>query len=218
MNATRPIPAGSGDPGPEPQSPAAVDESGYGTAGYGDVMGAEAVGETGTDVREHGAPPVTEDAADADTDTADEGRPRAEPMRQIRRLRLVGTAGVVARSREFLREALHDWGWLPSETEEQRATAEDALLVVSELVTNACLHAGGPDELRVGHAAKVLRIEVVDGGEGDPALRTTRRAGQPGGHGMFIVERLCLDWGVAHDTASGGKTVWAEVAAPPGLA
>ncbi|MFR9724745.1 ATP-binding protein [Streptomyces sp. MS19] len=211
MNATRPFPAGSGDPGPEPQSPATVGENGYGAAGYGDVAGAEAVGETGTDVREHDAPPVT-------ADTAEGGSPRAEPMRQIRRLRLVGTAGVVARSREFLRGALHDWGWLPSETEEQRATAEDALLVVSELVTNACLHAGGPEELRVGHAAKVLRIEVVDGGEGDPALRTTRRAGRPGGHGMFIVERLCLDWGVAHDTASGGKTVWAEVAAPPGLA
>ncbi|WP_052852440.1 ATP-binding protein [Streptomyces avicenniae] len=211
MNATRPFPAGGGDPGPEPQGQAAVEASGYVEAvrdaiPHGDP---DVLGDHGGD---HGVPP------DGAPSAAVEERPAAEPMRQLRRLRLVGTAGVVARSREFLREALHDWGWLPSETEEQRATAEDALLVVSELVTNACLHAGGPEELRVGYGTKTLRVEVVDGGDGDPALRTTRRAGRPGGHGMFIVERLCLDWGVTHDAASGGKTVWAEVAAPPGLA
>ncbi|QKV69364.1 ATP-binding protein [Streptomyces harbinensis] len=144
-----------------------------------------------------------------------------EPLTQIRRLRLVGTSGVVPRAREFARVALHDWGWLPAATPEAQAAAEDALLVVSELVTNACLHAGGPDELRLGCGPKILRVEVSDGGSGLPAPDVARRAGRPGGHGMFIVQRLSLDWGVVRDPAPApghggpaGKTVWAELAAP----
>ncbi|WP_408055495.1 ATP-binding protein [Streptomyces radicis] len=140
----------------------------------------------------------------------------AEHIQQVRRLRLVGSSGVVSRAREFTRAALQDWGWLPAATEEARALAEDVLLVVSELVTNACLHAEGPDELRLGRGAKLLRVEVADRGAGIPALRTTRRVGRPGGHGMFIVQRLCLDWGVVTEPATGGKTVWAELAAPTG--
>ncbi len=86
--------------------------------------------------------------------------------------------------------------------------------MVSELVTNACLHAEGPEELRLRSNAKVLRIEVTDLGAGSPAPRTPHRAGRPGGHGMFIVQRLCLDWGVVRNPDGTGKTVWAELAAP----
>src|SRR5438445_13562899 len=96
----------------------------------------------------------------------------AVPSGQIRRLRLAGTRGAVARARDFAREALHDWGWLPAATADQRAAAEDVLLVVSELVTNACLHAEGPEELRLRCAAKVLRLEVSDLGTGSPAPRS----------------------------------------------
>ncbi|WP_055557611.1 ATP-binding protein [Streptomyces sp. NBRC 110028] len=135
-------------------------------------------------------------------------------IRQLRRLHLIGASGAVPRARDFTREALRDWGWLPAATADQRAAAEDVLLVVSELVTNACLHADGPEELRVSCNAKVLRLEVVDLGTGTPAPRTPHRAGRPGGHGMFIVQRLCLDWGVVRNAEGSGKTVWAELAAP----
>ncbi|UGY95079.1 ATP-binding protein [Streptomyces gobiensis] len=135
-------------------------------------------------------------------------------LRQVRRLRLVGASGAVQRARDFTRQALRDWGWLPAATAEQRAAAEDALLVVSELVTNACLHADGPDELRIGCGPKILRVEVVDAGSGQPTPRTPHRAGRPGGHGMFIVQRLCLDWGVVRSPEGVGKTVWAELAGP----
>ncbi|WP_031080883.1 ATP-binding protein, partial [Streptomyces sp. NRRL WC-3549] len=97
---------------------------------------------------------------------------------------------------------------------DRRAAAEDVLLVVSELVTNACLHADGPEELRIACSPKVLRVEVADRGAGQPAPRTPHRAGRPGGHGMFIVQRLCLDWGVIRTPDAPGKTVWAELAAP----
>ncbi|MFI0719078.1 ATP-binding protein [Streptomyces sp. NPDC021224] len=131
-----------------------------------------------------------------------------------RRLPLTGESGIVPRARDFTRQALHDWGWLPAASGDRRAAAEDVLLVVSELVTNACLHAGGPEELLLRRSPKSLRLEVVDGGPGDPAPRTPHRAGRPGGHGMFIVQRLCLDWGVVRNADRPGKTVWAELAVP----
>ncbi|MEV6198088.1 ATP-binding protein [Streptomyces sp. NPDC051920] len=133
---------------------------------------------------------------------------------QVRALNLAGESGVVPLARDFARQALYAWGWLPAASADRRAAAEDVLLVVSELVTNACLHAEGPDELRVSCDNKVLRIEVSDRGSGQPAPRTPHRAGRPGGHGMFIVQRLCLDWGVLRTPGVAGKTVWAELGAP----
>ncbi|WP_371101627.1 ATP-binding protein [Streptomyces sp. PU_AKi4] len=117
-------------------------------------------------------------------------------------------------ARDFTRQALYAWGWLPAATADQRAAAEDVLLVVSELVTNACLHAEGQDHLAITCDKKVIRIEVTDRGTGQPAPRTPHRAGRPGGHGMFIVQRLCLDWGVVRAPDVAGKTVWAELGAP----
>lgn len=134
--------------------------------------------------------------------------------REVRRLSLDGESGIVPLARDYTRQALQAWGWLPAEGADRRAAAEDVLLVVSELVTNACLHAEGPDELWLSCDGKVLRIEVSDRGTGQPAPRTPHRAGRPGGHGMFIVQRLCLDWGVVRTPGVTGKTVWAELGAP----
>ncbi|MFE9726617.1 ATP-binding protein [Streptomyces sp. NPDC005794] len=143
------------------------------------------------------------------------GSASAEPAdRQWRTLSLRQASGIVPMARDFARQALYDWGWLPASGADRRAAAEDVLLVVSELVTNACLHADGPEELRIACSPKMLRVEVVDGGAGQPAPRNPHRAGRPGGHGMFIVQRLCLDWGVARTPDRPGKTVWAELAAP----
>lgn len=193
MSTTRPYAAGDG--GPEPDgaaATAAATEAGAAMAG--------ADGRTG-----HVGTGGADDAGPAREE---------EQMRQVRRLRLAGVSGAVPRARDFTRQALQDWGWLPAATADQRAAAEDALLVVSELVTNACLHADGPEELRLGTSAKVLRLEIVDLGAGAPAPRSPHRAGRPGGHGMFIVQRLCLDWGVVRNPDGRGKTVWAELPAP----
>ncbi|MEU1077621.1 MULTISPECIES: ATP-binding protein [unclassified Streptomyces] len=140
--------------------------------------------------------------------------PDGAPVTASRVLALDGASGVVPLARDFTRQALYEWGWLPAATADRRAAAEDVLLVVSELVTNACLHAEGPEQLRVALTSKVLRLEVTDLGSGQPAPRTPHRAGRPGGHGMFIVQRLCLDWGVLRTPGVPGKMVWAELAAP----
>ena len=134
--------------------------------------------------------------------------------RHVRRLSFDGASGVVPLARDFARQALYAWGWLPAASADRRAAAEDVLLVVSELVTNACLHAEGPDQLWITCDNKVIRIEVADRGTGQPSPRTPHRAGRPGGHGMFIVQRLCLDWGVVRTPGVAGKTVWAELGAP----
>lgn len=104
--------------------------------------------------------------------------PESSAGRQVRRLSFDGASGVVPLARDFARQALYAWGWLPAATADQRAAAEDVLLVVSELVTNACLHAEGPDELWIALDNKVIRIEVSDKGNGQPAPapRTARAA------------------------------------------
>ncbi|MFE1906774.1 ATP-binding protein [Streptomyces gardneri] len=135
---------------------------------------------------------------------------------QVRRLVLHGTRGVVSRCRDFTTEALTDWGWLPAETAEERERAEDVLLLVSEVVTNACLHAGGPEELVLRHAAGRLRVEVADASPVHPHLRVTRSPALPGGHGLMVLERLAVSWG-SEDKRSGdgaGKVVWLEVSRP----
>jgi hypothetical protein len=185
MSTTRPC--SPGDRGPEPSGASGVSEG-----------SAQADG-------------VSMEAAAPSAPT--EGAPQARG-RQVRRLRLEGASGVVPLARDFTRQALYAWGWLPAATADQRAAAEDVLLVVSELVTNACLHAEGPDELFLACDDKVIRLEVSDRGTGQPAPRTPHRAGRPGGHGMFIVQRLCLDWGVVRTPGRAGKTVWAELGAP----
>ncbi|OIJ87376.1 ATP-binding protein [Streptomyces colonosanans] len=154
------------------------------------------------------------DASDEDASSGVPGEGEPSSGRQARRLSFDGKGGVVPLARDFTRQALYAWGWLPAAGAERRAAAEDVLLVVSELVTNACLHAEGPDELWIGCDGKVLRIEVTDKGAGQPAPRSPHRVGRPGGHGMFIVQRLCLDWGVVRTPGIAGKTVWAELGAP----
>src|SRR6266542_1725433 len=83
---------------------------------------------------------------DAAASSAVPGSAARSTGRQVRRLNFDGESGVVPLARDFTRQALYAWGWLPAATADQRAAAEDVLLVVSELVTNACLHAEGPDD------------------------------------------------------------------------
>ncbi|MBT2481050.1 ATP-binding protein [Streptomyces sp. ISL-94] len=135
---------------------------------------------------------------------------RGSPDRS-RTLVLDGATGVVTRSRDFVRRALFAWDWLPAATQAGQEAAEDVLLLVSEVVANACLHGGGPGALRLDCTEERLRIEVTDGSP-EPPVPVRARAGQPGGHGLLIVERLASRWG--YRPWLGGKYVWLEVAVP----
>ncbi|MFI6416171.1 ATP-binding protein [Streptomyces sp. NPDC050842] len=134
---------------------------------------------------------------------------------QVRRLGLYGTRGVVARCRDFTHEALADWGWIPAESEEAGERVEDVLLLVSEVVTNACLHAGGPQELVLRHGDGRLRVEVADASPEHPRVLVGRSPALPGGHGLMVLDRLAGAWGSeAKGPGDVGKVVWVEVSLP----
>ncbi|MET9885570.1 ATP-binding protein [Streptomyces sp. NPDC006430] len=137
---------------------------------------------------------------------------------QTRQLVLHGTTDAVRRCRDFTRRALTEWQWPPGAGGERgRAddSAADALLMVSEVVANACLHAGGPTSLLLRCTAERLRIEVTDGSPVAPVVRFPSTPARPGGRGLLIVEQLAREWG--SEPSDGGKCVWVEVDAAPAL-
>jgi anti-sigma regulatory factor (Ser/Thr protein kinase) len=84
---------------------------------------------------------------------------------------------------------------------------DDVRLVVSELATNAMVHAHTPFTVVLREAKDSLRLEVLDGSHDGPVLRRAR-ALDTGGRGVAIVNALSRDWGVVD--GPGGKSVWAE--------
>ena len=88
------------------------------------------------------------------------------------------------------------------------AAAATAALVVSELATNAVLHARTPFQVRVAVEPDVVRIEVRDGVDRAPTIRYFSDEATSG-RGLRLVAELCRAWGV--DVDESGKTVWAEL-------
>jgi anti-sigma regulatory factor (Ser/Thr protein kinase) len=87
--------------------------------------------------------------------------------------------------------------------------ADDARVVLSELVTNALTHSLDVFRLTLRLHGERLLIEVWDAADGMP------RVGVPedlavNGRGMFLVDALSRRWGVRAEP-DGGKTVWAEL-------
>jgi anti-sigma regulatory factor (Ser/Thr protein kinase) len=89
---------------------------------------------------------------------------------------------------------------------------DDAILCLSELVTNATVHSrsrqpGGSVTVRVQLHGKHLRVEVCD--QGGPWTEPTRKNGQTG-RGLLIVDQLARTWGRMGDEATGWVT-WFEL-------
>jgi anti-sigma regulatory factor (Ser/Thr protein kinase) len=109
---------------------------------------------------------------------------------------LPGDPASVARARSGLR------AWLEAREPE---LASAAALVVSELVANAVEYGRAPVVVVAALDSQRLRLEVCDGGCGQPVLR---RPAAGGGWGLTIVDRLAQRWG----TASDPVRVWCELA------
>src|SRR5687768_14338724 len=71
---------------------------------------------------------------------------------------------------------------------------EVAMLLTSELVTNAVKYGGPRIDLTVRDEAGLLRVDVHDDGPLVPHLRTATRT-CVGGRGLFLVQSLADAWG-----------------------
>lgn len=113
------------------------------------------------------------------------------------------SAESVAQARRLVERQLDDWG--------QSDLSDAARLVVSELLTNAALHAKPPIKLRLARLPAGVRLEVSDGSPELP-LRVHANSEVMTGRGWSLVEALCDSWGV--HPAGGGKVVWATLLPP----
>lgn len=104
-------------------------------------------------------------------------------------------------ARVALRDLLASRGW---------SQADDADLVLSELVANAVVHGVGQITLTLWLAAGRIHGEVADRGSGIQPPPADRNHGLVGTRGLGIVDALTDRWGVA----DGASRVWFEFASP----
>jgi len=105
-----------------------------------------------------------------------------------------------ASARRFVSDTMREWGC--------DDLIPDAELLVSELVTNAVLHARSATRVTIERGGTTLRVSVCDDSRDRPHLRD----GGPeavSGRGLVIVDRVARRWGV--DTNEAGKCVWFEI-------
>lgn len=142
--------------------------------------------------------------------TANQGGPRsahansdgADRTRWNLQMTLPTADRAVRVARQATRDALVAW--------QLACFEETAVLLVSELVTNAVRHTRGSDAitLELQAAGTRLRIEVTDA---DPRWPQPRIPAEfdGSGFGLVLVDALAGKWGV-RETATG-KAVWAEL-------
>ena len=114
------------------------------------------------------------------------------------------TASSAKAARDFVRRVLDAWDCDDPD--------EIALLLTSEVVSNAVLHAATRLALDVDLDDDVLRISVHDGSP-RPATMRDPEAGTPGGRGLLLVDSLARRWGSDVEQEGAGKVVWFELAA-----
>ncbi len=93
---------------------------------------------------------------------------------------------------------------------------DDAVLLISELVTNSVRHAGAaagtPLLVTAELTADVLRLEVGDTGQGRAIARRAPDVEHGSGFGLHLIDSLAARWGIDH---VGGTQVWCELLREP---
>ena len=111
---------------------------------------------------------------------------------------------VIADTRSFARHVLRTWGY--------DQLAADAEVIVSELVTNAMLHARSPFRVSIARTNSSITISVRDACP-DPPTRVTGSVLRKGGRGIALVAALSHTWGSREE--ADGKTVFAKIPRQP---
>ncbi|OKK04934.1 hypothetical protein AMK26_16855 [Streptomyces sp. CB03234] len=115
----------------------------------------------------------------------------------------------VATARAFVRDTLQGWGYTD--------VVDDAVVLTSELVTNAVIHAGTAADVLCLRTENGVRIEVADRyPEREVPLQGTGRSlGSPdreNGRGLLLCAALASRWGVEYSPAQ--KQVWFQLDLP----
>ncbi|HWE54409.1 MAG TPA: ATP-binding protein [Acidimicrobiales bacterium] len=111
-------------------------------------------------------------------------------------------------ARRLLASAVSSWGL-------GDGARQDGALAVSELVTNAVLHAHTPVCVRIKRLGAGIRIEVEDGDPHMPVVSAARPEDllsnrSMTGRGLALIAATCDRWGA--EPRGCGKITWAEVA------
>ncbi|MEU3710624.1 ATP-binding SpoIIE family protein phosphatase [Streptomyces catenulae] len=126
-----------------------------------------------------------------------------------RSLALPGTARAAADARRFVRATLADWTARrpPGAERLDGRLTDEAVLLVSELVTNAVVHAGTDVDVRCRLDTDGLTVEVADRHPTRPVCGP-HHGELPGGagHGLQLVGAVAASWGITYDRAA--KAVW----------
>ncbi|MDT0342768.1 SpoIIE family protein phosphatase [Streptomyces litchfieldiae] len=107
----------------------------------------------------------------------------------------------VGHARRFVGRTLRSWSVADG--------ADMALLIVSELVTNALVHTQGPVRLDLTLTGDRLRVAVSDSSPRAPQKSAGVDWEATGGRGILLVEAVSSAWGSV--PLSGGKQVWGEI-------
>ena len=121
------------------------------------------------------------------------------------------TAAELSTARAVARRVCRDSGL---EHPQDHETCDDVLLILSELVANACRHGEPPVRYDVVRDGEDLLISVEDADPMPPAGSAGEvDEGSESGRGLLIVTSLARRWG--WHPVPGGKVVWARVQGRP---
>ncbi|MEO6715541.1 MAG: SpoIIE family protein phosphatase [Mycobacteriales bacterium] len=114
-----------------------------------------------------------------------------------------------ALARGLLRDTFASWALTEA--------TDDVLLLTTELVTNAVVHAGTDVDVIVEATEDAVIVSVTDrySARSLPAVATPPPDTSEGGRGLWLVQTIAARWGVEHWPT--GKRVWFEVAVPGGI-
>jgi anti-sigma regulatory factor (Ser/Thr protein kinase) len=122
-----------------------------------------------------------------------------------------GRGEQVRRARAFVARLLRELA-APGDMPPGDVLLDNAMLLTSELVTNAIRHSrsghcGGSVMLAVLREPGSVRVEVTDSGSPDGSPVVKDDVYTCDGHGLFLVEAVADEWGYRR-AADAGTTVW----------
>jgi anti-sigma regulatory factor (Ser/Thr protein kinase) len=113
----------------------------------------------------------------------------------------IPTPSAISPVRRFVTETLSDWALAD--------LIADAVVVASELATNAVRHANSAFRISLERATDAVRVEVEDVSSTPPTDAQDRN---PASLGLHVVEALAKQWGT--EPRATGKVIWAELGVP----